>query len=183
MHQLSHTGELAQAKNRNAIKSLLRCTHFLCKHHILHTTNFDKLINFIVSCDGKDLDEFIRQAARNACYTSSDTVTDFLEAIGVWVDELLVNRLLDAQYFSLMADEFTDIANIEELSIYCRWEENGSPVEHFMEILPLKRCDAELIYSTLIDWIKKKSIQCRKMVGMGFDGASMFAGKHSGVQA
>ena len=64
-------------------------------------------------------------------------MTDFLEAIGIWVDELLVNRLLDAQYFSLMADECIDIANIEELSIYCRWEENGSPVE---EILPLKKC-------------------------------------------
>ena len=52
-----------------------------------------------------------------------------------------------------------------------------------MEILPLKRCDAESIYSTLIEWLKQKGVQCRKMVGMGFDGASTFAGKHSGVQA
>ena len=99
------------------------------------------------------------------------------------IDESLVNRLLHAEHFSLMADECTDIATIEELSIFCRWEENGSPVEHFMEILPLKRCDAESIYSTLIEWLKKQGIQCRKMVGMGFDGASTFAGKHSGVQA
>ena len=141
VHQLQHSGELERTKNRNPIKSFLRCTHFLWKQHIPHTTNFGKLINLIVSCRGKDLDEFVRQAARNASYTSSDAVTDFLEAIGIWVDELLVNRLLDAQYFSLMADECTDIANIEELSIYCRWEENGSPpVEHFMEILPSKKC-------------------------------------------
>jgi hypothetical protein len=183
VHQLQRIGEHERTKNRNAIKSFLRCTHFLCKQHIPHTTNFDKLINLIVSCGGKDLDEFVRQASKNASYTSSDAVTDFLEAIGIWVDESLVTQLLDAQYFSLLADECTDIANIEELSIYCRWEENGLPVEHFMEILPLKRCDAEFIYSTLIEWLKKKSIQCRKMVGMGFDGASTFAGKHSGVQA
>ena len=82
-----------------------------------------------------------------------------------------------------MADECTDTATIEELSIFCRWEENGSPIEHFMEILPLKRCDAESIYSTLIKWLKKKGVQCRKMVGMGFDGASTFTGKRSGVQA
>ena len=119
VHQLQHTGELEQAKNRNTSKCFLQCTHFLCKQHIPHTTNFDKLINLIVSCGGKDLDEFVRQAARNVCYTSSDAVTDFLEAIGVWVDELLVNQLLDAQYFSLMADKCADIANIEELSIYC----------------------------------------------------------------
>ena len=34
-------------------------THFLCKQHIPHTTNFDKLINLVVSCGGKDLDEFV----------------------------------------------------------------------------------------------------------------------------
>ena len=77
------------------------------------------MINLIVSCGGKDLEEFVHQADKNAFYTSSDAVTDFLEAIGIWVDESLVNRLLDAQYFSLMADECTDIATIEELSIFC----------------------------------------------------------------
>ena len=55
------------------------------------------------------------QAAKNASYTSSDAVTDFLEAIGIWVDESLVNQLLYARYFSLTADECTDIATIEEL--------------------------------------------------------------------
>ena len=112
----------------------------------------------------------------NAFYTSSYAVTDFIEAIGIWVDESLVNWLLDVQYFSLMAKEFTDIATTEKLSIFCRWEENGSPVEHIMEILPLKRCNAESIYSILIKSLKKARIQCQKMVGIGFDGASTFAG-------
>ena len=52
-----------------------------------------------------------------------------------------------------------------------------------MEILTLKRCDAETIYSTLVKWLKKNGVQCRKMVEMGFDGALTFAGKHLGVQA
>ena len=47
----------------------------------------------IVSCGGKDLEEFVRKAAKNASYTSTDAVTDFVEAIGVWVDELQVNRV------------------------------------------------------------------------------------------
>ena len=116
------------------------------------------MINLIVSCGGKDLEEFVHQAAKNASYTSSDAVTDFLEAVGICVDESLVNWLLDAQYFSLIADECTDIATIEESSIFGRWEENGSPVEHFMEGLPLERCNAESIYSILIEWLNKKSI-------------------------
>ena len=82
-----------------------------------------------------------------------------------------------------MADEYVDVANIEELSVYCRWVENGVPVEHFMEILPLKKTNAQSIYSVLLDWLKKKDLQCSKLIGMGFDGAATFAGKKSGVQA
>ena len=51
-----------------------------------------------------------------------------------------------------------------------------------MEILPLKRCNAESIYSILFECLKKKGVRCLKMVGMGIDGASTFAGKRSGVQ-
>lgn len=52
-----------------------------------------------------------------------------------------------------------------------------------MEILPLKKDDAESFYSVLIDWLKKKNVQCHKLVGMAFDGVAAFTGKKSGVQA
>ena len=142
-----------------------------------------QLIDLIVSCGGKDLEEFVRKAAKNASYTSADAITDFVEAIGVWFDELQVNRVRNAPFFSLMADECVEVANIEELSVYCRWVENGVPVEHFMEILPLKKTNAQSIYSVLLDWLKKKDLQCSKLIGMGFDGAVIFAGKKSDVQA
>ena len=100
VHQLQRFGDSERSKNRKAIKALLGCTHYLCKQHIPHTTNFSKLIDLIVSCGGKDLEEFVRKAAKNASYTSTDAVTDFVEAIGVWVDELQVNRVRNAPFFS-----------------------------------------------------------------------------------
>ena len=84
--------------------------------------------------------------------------------IGVWVDKLWINQLLGAPVFSLMADECTDVPTIEELSIFCHWVENGSPIEHFMEILSLKKGDAESIYSVLIDWRKTNNVECNKVV-------------------
>ena len=45
----------------------------------------------------------------------------------------------------MMADECVDAANIEELSVYCRWVENGVPAEHFMEIFPLNKTDVKSI--------------------------------------
>ena len=40
----------------------------------------------------------------------------------------------------MIADEHTDVATIEEFSItFCYCVENESPVEHFIEILSLKK--------------------------------------------
>ena len=82
----------------------------------------------------------------------------------------------------MLADECTDITTIEELSVVCRWVENGQPVEHFIKIIPLKKADAQTIYATLVDCLKVKGVQISKLIGMGFDGAATFSGKHKGVQ-
>jgi len=36
----------------------------------------------------------MNSSARNASYTSTDTVTDFVKATGVWVDKSLINNFL-----------------------------------------------------------------------------------------
>ena len=44
-----------------------------------------------------------------------------------------------------MADECTDISTIEELSVFCRWEENGTPTECFLDLLPLTKAIQQLL--------------------------------------
>lgn len=183
VEQLQQVGQQEKVKNRVAIKALIRCTHFLARRHIPHTTNFDELVDLVVSCGGQDLKQFVERSGRNATYTSKDSVVEFIEALGQWVEESLLKRVHQAPFFSLMADECTDITTVEELSIFCRWVEDGIPVEHFIDIVPLKKADAQTIYSTLVECLKAKSIQLTKLVGMGFDGAATFSGKRNGVQS
>ena len=59
-----------------------------------------------MSCGVKDIEvqKNLFVATKNASYNSSYAITDFVEAIGVRVDELQVNQLLDAPFFCLMAD-------------------------------------------------------------------------------
>ena len=180
MHQLEESERL---KNRLAITSLVQCAHFLARNHIAHTTNFGDLVDLVVSCGGEDLKQFVDTAGKNAHYTSKDAVVDFVEALGTWVDESLLARLQNVLYFSLLADECTDITTIEELSVVCRWVENGLPVEHFINIIPLKKANAQTIYETLVDCLKVKGMQISKLIGMGFEGAATFSGNHNGVQA
>ena len=81
-----------------------------------------------------------------------------------------------------MADECTGVTTIEELTICCRWVESGVPEENFIEILPLKKANAESIYSALVEYCREKNIQLGRLIGMGFDGAATFSGDKTGVQ-
>ena len=62
-------------------------------------------------------------------------------------------------------------------------DRNGESTEHFIDLLPMKRTDAESIYSALVECLKSKNIQLSNLIGMGFDGAAIFSGKKSGIQA
>ena len=121
------------------MKSLVRCTHFLTRRHIAHSTNFTQLDDLVVSCGARELPVFLDNASKNAMYTSRTAVVDFIEALGTWVEDSILKRLQNVPFFSVMTDECTDITTIEELSIFCSWEENGVPVECFLEIVPLKK--------------------------------------------
>ena len=56
------------------------------------------------------------------------------------------------------------------------------PVEHFIEIVPMKRADAESIHSALVECLREKGMPLNKIIGMGFNGAATFSGNRTGVQ-
>ena len=106
-------------------------------------------------------------------------MADFIKALGTWVEESILKRLQKASVFSVVADECSDITAVEELSVFCLWEEDGTPVECFGHCA-LKKADAESIYLALVKCIKDKSFQVGNLVEMGFDGAATFSGKKTG---
>ena len=135
IQQLQNVAEQERMMNRAAVKSFFRCAHFLARQHIPHTTNFEKLVELVVLCGGADLKSFLDRTGGNAVYSSHIAVVEFL-----------LKRLHQASCFSIMADECTDVATIEEMSVFCCWEEEGSPEEHFLEIVHLKQANAEHLF-------------------------------------
>ena len=70
VQQLQRVGMQGREKNRAAMKSLVRSTHFLTRHHIAHSTNSTQLVDLVVSCGVRELQVFVENASRNAVYTS-----------------------------------------------------------------------------------------------------------------
>ena len=102
------------------------------------------------------LQTFPDTAGGNATYTSKMAVVEFANALRTWVEESLLKQLHKAPYFSIMADECINVTTIEELTICCRWVESGVPEEHFSEILPLKKANAESIYYCISGVLQRK---------------------------
>ena len=86
VHQDSVIQQLQQLrerlKNREAIKSLICCSHCLTYNCIAYTTTFGDCVDLVVSCGGEDVRQFIKNAGRNATNTSKDAVIEFIAAIG-----------------------------------------------------------------------------------------------------
>ena len=77
-------------------------------------------------------------APRNSNYGSHVAISEYLNAISLWVQQGILRSLKEAAFYSILADESTDIATIEELSICFRWvDSSGSPVEHFLGLVSL----------------------------------------------
>ena len=89
-----------------------------------------------MSCGGETLQTFLDRGRGNATYISKMAVVELVNALGTWVEESLLKQLHNAPFFSIMADECTEVTTIEELTICCRWVESGVPEEHFIEIYP-----------------------------------------------
>ena len=121
-----------------------------------------------MACGGEDIKTFLESAGKNAMYASQIAATEFIEALGTWVEESLLTHLHQSPFYSIMADKCTDVSTIEELSLFCRWIENGEPTEYFIDLLSMKRTDAEGIYSALVECLKSKNIQLSNLIGMGF---------------
>ena len=95
------------------------------------------------------------------------------------MEESLCKWLYKAPFFSITADECSDVTTIEELTGCCRLVESDEPREHFIESLPLEKANAESIYSALVEYCREKNIQLGRLIGMRF---ASLSGDRTGVQ-
>ena len=68
-----------------------------------------------------------------------------------------------SSFYSIMADECTDIASMEELSVCGRWLVDGKAVEHFLGIVHAKEVNAAAITGYLLEFLNAKGLSIKKV--------------------
>ena len=148
--------------------------------------NFLALLQFRVNSGDRVLKEHLENAAGNALYTSKTVQNEMITICGDIIRSKLVKTIQNAVFFSVIADEATDIANDEQLSICVRYVngDSGVPCEKFLAFCECRSgvtgiAIAEGILSKLTEW----QLQLQFLCGQAYDGAGAMAGKSKGVAA
>ncbi len=76
--------------------------------------NFRALLEFRIDAGDRDLGHHISTAPKNATYTSA---TILINIIGVHIHLQIVECVRESKFYSVIADEVSDSANMEQLSL------------------------------------------------------------------
>jgi len=94
-------------------------------------TTFGGLFELQIDNGNEQLKQHKLECPSNATYLSKLSIAELLKSISHVIEQGLLARLQASPYFSVMADESTDVASMKELCICARWLEGGKAVEHF----------------------------------------------------
>ena len=146
-----------------------------------HTTKYSSLVDAVqyMGCD-----YFKRlHHAENTKYKSQRIISEFLQVMATQVEKKKLEHVLSSEFFSLMIDESTDIAVVNEMVIYARYVQSGKVATTFLNICELPNGTADTIETTLLAYMDENNLSVSKMMGLGTDGAAVMTGKRNGVAA
>ena len=89
------------------------------------------LLQFCIQAGDKVLSDHLQSAPANATYTSK-TQNELIVICGDLIHNKILERVRQACYFSVLADEATDVSSDEQLSISIHYLDEGSLKEVFM---------------------------------------------------
>eukprot|EP00102_Acyrthosiphon_pisum_P022724 XP_016659934.1 PREDICTED: zinc finger MYM-type protein 1-like [Acyrthosiphon pisum] len=94
------------------------------------------------------------------------------------------NFLNEAQCFSVLADETTDISTTEQLTLCVRYiDSEGNLNEEFLKFIIVESLTGSDLSAAILNGLVECGLDCAFQIGQGYDGASNMSGKVQGVKS
>ena len=185
------------SRNTQVVKSLLKCVAFCGKQGLSfrghrddstasnsdNTGNFVQLVQFRAENDDI-LRTYLETAPRNALYTSKTIQNEIISMIGSAIQDAVIEEIHAAKFFTILADEVTDCANLEQVSIVIRYVDSEKRIrEEFLGFVTVERITGKALAAALLSWLKEHNINVSFCRGQGYDGAFNMSSGTVGVQA
>ena len=187
--QLSDLHLKAKANKRAMLLKILGSLRFLARQSIPTRGNYvenegEVNSNFIqlLKLRGEDDPCLVKWLEKKKeKYTSVDMQNEMLQAMALGILREIVENIRP-HWFSLMADETTDVSNVEQLVICIRWVDDHLNVhEDVIGLHSLDTVTADEICQVLQDVLLRMNLRLENCRGQNYDGASNMSGKNKGV--
>ena len=173
-------------EQRKCLLKLLSNARFLARQGLAFHGDGEELDSYFTqliylrSEDNAKLVEWMKQKSDK--YTSADIQNEMLKVMALRVLREIAESLQSTSFFTVMADETTDISNVEQVVICLRWvNEKFEVEEEFVGLYNVASTGAENIYSVITDVLLRLNLAISKVRGQCYDGAATMSGKKSGV--
>ncbi|KAH6929705.1 hypothetical protein HPB50_005154 [Hyalomma asiaticum] len=147
--------------------------------------NFRALLRYRANGGDTILANHIRTAGNNALYSSPSIQNEIISIIGKLTQDKIVRQANEAAFFSVLADETTDVSQTEQFSLCVRYVDptSSSIREDFLGFVPVDDVSASSLAHTLKRELLNLGLHLNMMRGQGYDGAAAMSGAFNGVQA
>ena len=110
-------------------------------------------------------------------YTSPEMQNVMVEVMALCVLRKISTNLQSTSFYTVMFDETTNVANVEQVVVCLRWmSETFEVYEDFVGLYQVESTEAEKIYGVITDVLLRLNLAISKLRGQCYDGASAMSG-------
>ncbi|KAL4091320.1 hypothetical protein QTP88_026023 [Uroleucon formosanum] len=158
-------------KNRAKLKPIIQTIRLCSRQQIALRGHEDS--GRISLEEPKNNDEHLETSGGKSMYTSPLIQNEIIHLFGDLIQLKILERVSKTNFYTILADETTDISQIEQFSLCI----------HFLTFVPVYDLSGEGLANTIKETLKKIGFDLNKMRGQGYDGAASMGGRFRGVQA
>ena len=126
----------------------------------------------------------LRQYIDNGNYLSHDVINEMITLMSNKILRELLAEIREAEIFSLIADEATDVCNKEQLCITIRWVNQSFEIyETPVELINVPKTDSDTLTMLIKDCLIRLGLPIGQCRGQTYDGAANMSGHIHGVAA
>ena len=168
--QLNTQHKTDQAFHRDMLMKLLSCIKFLARQglplrgHVEDTESFNGNLYQLLLLRAEDCPQLLTWLHKRE-YISPEIVNELIAIMGNTVLRQVLALIKSALWYSLIADEATDISHNEQISISIRWVDSSYEVhEDTLGLFQLPNTKAQTLFTVIKDVLIRCSLpisQCR----------------------
>ena len=185
--QLSNAHAEEKSVNRQALLNILSNVRFLARQALPlrgdgdgANSNFNQL--YLLKENDHPILQQWRKEKKTDKYTHNIIQNEMMKVMALQILREIAQNIQNADFYSMMGDEATDVANVSQLVICLRWVDDDLIAhDEFIGLKEMPSTNADAIVSALKDVLLRMNINLNKCRGQCYDGCSTMTGSKNGV--